>query len=302
MINTSKSILHTLAYFDVFKHPLKADEIFNFLPIRIDKTVLQKALEDLIVQNQIYVFQGYYALSENRTNITNRLRFEENADKAIPNAIKYGNIIRKFPFVRAVMVSGSLSKHIMKDDDDIDFFIVSAKDRIWLCKTFLKLYKVFYLKNSYDFFCINYFISESNLYIKEQNPYTATELATLIPLGNESIHQKLLETNKWTKEFLPNHVQKRNIKVIDAIEKYPLSKLFEKFFFGKFGLAFDMLLMNFNKLRNALKYRKLRKEKDYQLRLRSTMEQIKVHAVNQQTNTLKELEAKKKSIELRESL
>ncbi len=301
IMTTSKSILHTLAYFDVFKHPLRVEEILAYLPIQEGEHSILLQLEDLIEKKQVFEHLQYYSLSNDKTYISDRIKFEKNADKAIPNAVKYGNLIRKFPFVKGVMISGSLSKHIMKDDDDIDFFIVSAKNRIWLCKTFLKLYKVFYLKNSYDFFCINYFISEANLHIKEQNTYTATELKTLIPLGCNHLHKELMHSNLWANTFLPNFISNREIKVAETIKKFALSTFFEKIFYGKFGLAFDFLLMNFNKLRNSVKYRKIKKEKDYQLRLRSTMEQIKVHADNQQINTMKALEERKKSLELRQT-
>ena len=129
-MNISKHILHTLAYFDVFKHPLRSDEILEFLPIKSNDSSIQNALKELASERLIYKNQNFYSLINDKTYISDRIKFEVNADKAIPNAIKYGNIIRRFPFVKAVMVSGSLSKHIMKDEDDIDFFIVSAKDII----------------------------------------------------------------------------------------------------------------------------------------------------------------------------
>ena len=48
---------------------------------------------------------------------------------------KWGaSIIAAFPFVRAVGISGSLSKQYADENSDIDYFIITAANRLWIAK------------------------------------------------------------------------------------------------------------------------------------------------------------------------
>ena len=55
---------------------------------------------------------------------------------------------------------------------------------------------------------MNYYVDEAGLEIKEKNVYTATELATLLPLRGIKAFQDLFKSNPWSKDFLPNHAMK----------------------------------------------------------------------------------------------
>jgi hypothetical protein len=107
--------------------------------------------------------------------------------------------------VRSVMASGSLSKNYMDEKSDLDFFVITAPGRLWIARMFLILYKRIFLLNSHKHFCVNYFVDENHLEIEEKNIFTATELATLIPLAGKSYYPLLFQKNKWISEFLPNH-------------------------------------------------------------------------------------------------
>ncbi len=54
------------------------------------------------------------------------------AEIRLKDAKKYARVIANFPFIQAVFISGSLSKHVMKPNSDIDFFIITKPDRLWL--------------------------------------------------------------------------------------------------------------------------------------------------------------------------
>ncbi|MEQ9414668.1 MAG: hypothetical protein RIF39_12605, partial [Cyclobacteriaceae bacterium] len=119
-------------------------------------------------------------------------------------AHKQAALIQKFPFVKSVMASGSLSKGYMDDTCDLDFFIITQPKRLWIARTLLVLYKRIFLANSHKYFCVNYFIDENSLEIEEKNLYTAIELSTLIPLTGLDYHEKLMQANQWTVNYLPN--------------------------------------------------------------------------------------------------
>jgi hypothetical protein len=93
----------------------------------------------------------------------------------------------------------------MDDNSDLDFFIITASNHLWLCRTLLVLYKRIVLRGSHKFFCVNYFISCNRPEIEEKNLFTATELATVLPLyGAEYYHQLHRANRSWLLEFFPN--------------------------------------------------------------------------------------------------
>src|SRR5688572_10570799 len=135
-----ESVLKTLLYFDIFNYPLTAEEIFNFLGHRKStKTEVDDSLQKLTDQGLIYRFGDFHSAQCNGDLVIRRLKGNQMAEKAIPFAKKQAGRIAKFPFVRAVMASGSLSKKYMDDHSDLDFFVITAPGRVWVSRLFLAL-------------------------------------------------------------------------------------------------------------------------------------------------------------------
>jgi hypothetical protein len=119
-------------------------------------------------------------------------------------ARRYAGLISNFPYVRAVFISGSLSKHVMKPDSDIDFFIITKPNRLWICRAFLTFFKKVFLGNSRHNFCINYFIDSDSLEIPDKNIFTATEIAFLLPMYNYTLYKEFMTANQWYRSEYPN--------------------------------------------------------------------------------------------------
>ena len=110
-----------------------------------------------------------------------------------------------FPYVRGVGISGSLSKNFADADSDIDLFIITKKDRIWIARSFMHFFKKFtFLVNRQHYYCMNYYVDEDQLEIVEKNIYTAIEVATLIPLQGRDAFEDFYSANSWAKAYLPN--------------------------------------------------------------------------------------------------
>jgi hypothetical protein len=133
------------------------------------------------------------------------MRGNDLAEKLQPVAIRQARLIARFPFVRGVMASGSFSKGYMDQKSDLDFFIITEPKRLWIARTLLVFYKRLFLFNSHKYFCVNYFVDSEHLMIEEKNLFTATELATLIPLSGASLYLKLQEANAWITGMFPNY-------------------------------------------------------------------------------------------------
>ena len=115
-----------------------------------------------------------------------------------------GHVIKRFPFVRAVFVSGELSKNVAGRGSDVDFFVLTEPGRLWISRTLLILFKKLFLLNSKKFFCLNSFRSIDNLTLNEKNIYIASEVAHVKALYNTSLFATFMESNRWVNTYFPN--------------------------------------------------------------------------------------------------
>jgi radical SAM superfamily enzyme YgiQ (UPF0313 family) len=147
------------------------------------------------------------------------------------------------PFVRAAFVSGELAKGVASKESDIDYVIVTAPDRLWICRTILILFKKLVLFNSKKFFCLNHFVSERQLEADRKNIYTAIEIATLKPLLNAGMLNRYLIENRWITDFLPLVRSKQSDLSIHKPSL--LQRILEFFFRARFADRLDRRLMRF---------------------------------------------------------
>ncbi len=241
-----KEIIINLLYAEVFSHPLKKEEIENYSPHKTTSKDLEQAFDELVNGNVIKSKDDYYYVFEEGEKINKRLKGNDSADKMMPKAKKIARFIHKFPFVEGVGISGSLSKGVLHDDADFDFFIITKPNRLWVARTLLILYKKVFLLNSRKFFCVNYFIDTDNLEIEEKNRFTAMEIATLIPASGE-IMQLFYSENEWIESYLCH--QYDGEENITSLRKPILSKLITGSLKGKFGEWMDdkFMRMTFNR-------------------------------------------------------
>ncbi len=298
--NIHQAILSTLAYFDVFDYPMKSQEIHKFLGIPVNINEVEEALQRH--ENSWPNSNGYFALSDINTKLEKRLADEKRSTALFGMALKNGKIIQKMPFTRCVCISGSMSKYVLQEDGDIDYFIIAKSHSIWLCKAFLKLYKKFFLKNSREYFCINYIVSDEKMCIQEQNIFTSTEIATLIPLSNEKLFNTFLDQNQWITQYLPQAKNSNNRTYLDKqISKYPWANSLEWMLDNKLGHQLDQYLNAIVKRRNKKKYNKYLSSKHFELMFRSNKDQVKVHNSNHQTHILESHKAKVERLQLAEN-
>jgi hypothetical protein len=208
-------VIRTLLYFDIFNYPLKAGEVYRFLGMNtITEKDVSLALDQLAEDKCLNRMREFYGLSLDEIKVQRRERGNDLAARSLPLAIRCGQLIAKFPFVRAVFASGSLSKDYMDEKSDLDFFIVTAPQRLWFARTLIIIYKRMFLRKSKSNFCVNYFVDEDHLLIEEQNQFTATELATVIPLSDVSIYHRLIDANAWIRSYFPNFKLRKSDAVI----------------------------------------------------------------------------------------
>jgi predicted nucleotidyltransferase len=238
-----ENILATLAYFDIFNYPLTSGEIYLFLKNRYDQSEYEDAIKCLIGSRSIYRFDRFYSLKNDPTLITRRHEGNKKAAELIKIAGGVSDMLIKFPYVRGIAISGSLSKNFADENSDIDLFIITAPNRLWIARTLMHAFKkLTFLVNKQDYFCMNYYIDEQELEIVEKTIYTAIEIVTLMPLQGDVQFERFYSANAWTRNYLPNKIMR--VSSAKPVKNPFLKTVIETLFNNGFGNAIDNFLMN----------------------------------------------------------
>jgi hypothetical protein len=103
------------------------------------------------------------------------------------------------------------------------------------------LKKASFLFRKQHWLCMNYFIDEQHLEIREKNIFTATEIATVIPVRGNAAFNKFHLLNSWAKSYLPNYTARKGRN--DESGKHWIKSLAEKLLSNRFADRLENLLM-----------------------------------------------------------
>ncbi|MGN6420580.1 MAG: hypothetical protein ACTHMC_23925 [Pseudobacter sp.] len=240
-IPVAHSILRTLAYFELFQHPLTAQELLFFLDQPVAETELQSALQQLLQEHRVFNHNGFYALQNQPAYVDRRKQYNAHAKELLPVAHRIGKLLSRFPYVSGICISGSLSKEVASTEADLDFFIITKPGRLWIARTCMHLLKkLSFLAGKQHWFCMNYYVDESMPLIRERNYFTAIEMLTLLPVAGSDALPDFFHANEWVQEFLPSYAGKELPPVRkDGI----LKKIAEWMFSNRMGDQLDNFLM-----------------------------------------------------------
>ncbi|MFI5131274.1 MAG: hypothetical protein ACHQFX_14830 [Chitinophagales bacterium] len=198
---TESCILEMLAYFSIFEYPLTKDDIQKFLPPAAKTTSIANALSHLVSARAVFKIDEFYLLQDDPALIRRRIEGNLRAMLLLPKAKKIGAFLSRFPYVRGIGISGSLSKNYAHEKADFDFFIITKANRLWVARTFMHLFKkLTFLTGTQHYYCMNYYLDEQSLKLKDQNIYTAIEISTLIPVNGKALHDFFI-ANTWVSEW-----------------------------------------------------------------------------------------------------
>lgn len=291
-----RGIIRTLAYYDIFSYPLTAGEIYyNLGNNHTSLEEIKSELKNLSSYNVIYSNEEFFQLNDDEKYVHRRKKGNELAEKRIKTARRVSGFISRFPFIRGILLSGSISKGFMEEDSDIDYFVITHPNRVWFSRLMLMIFKKLFLFNSKKIFCINYFVDSEKLEIEEKNIFTATEIVTLLPTYGKKLYDEFYEKNYWVKEFYPNYPKRETDKVIDrkdGIVKNFLEKILSKNIGDKID---DFAMAVFDKF-NKSKYKNYDME-EFKIAFKSSKKESKHHPKFFQRRVLEEFNRKLELLE-----
>jgi len=221
------AVLKTIAFFDLFDYPLTDFEILRYLDIECNYEKLKEVLLDMADflenKNSMYFLKGRFQIYKIRMERYNH------ADRKFRRAVLMAKIFKFIPWIKMIAIGNIIGSENLKDESDIDFFIVTEKNRIWISRLFsVLIIKMLNLRpqenNNRDKICLSFFISENDLdlkkfMLKNKDSYFIFWLAGLFPIYDAyHIYKKLIKENNWIFDFLPNWEMIKAVSKRDAGE------------------------------------------------------------------------------------
>lgn len=214
------AILATIAYTDQFNyalsvHQLKSRVLAEYLSqpnhqLR-DQTLLL-GLSNLEKKGLIIRLHDLVALSTSPQNFKQTQQRTQFSETKWVEARQVAKSLSRLPWIWGVFVTGSLAMSNVVKDDDIDFLLITQKNRLWLSRLVVFLFTLSKGKRrsrlgpGKNSWCFNMWLEIDRLQLpeKQRSIYTAYEvLQTQCLFSRHQTQQLFYDTNSWIQHRLP---------------------------------------------------------------------------------------------------
>lgn len=211
-----KRILATLIWHNILDFPLTSFEIWQYLikekknqkntPISL-KEVVKTLEESIFLKNHVSEKNGFYFLKGQGDLVKKRIFQNKLSVKKWKRFRRIIKAISFIPYIRMVGVTGSMSFSNPRKESDLDVFIITAKNRIWLCRFLVTaLTQILGVRRheekTRNKICLNHYISEEKLEVSGKSLYVAYEYLKMVPVFSRNAYDKFIQENKWIEGFL----------------------------------------------------------------------------------------------------
>lgn len=219
-------VLLTLSYTDQFQFPLSAEEIWLRLTggnnTTLGKADVKKSLQRLLKKKLIEAQGSHYALRGSGKSFAIRSKRASISKDKQGEVDGFVSMINWLPWVKGVVLTGSLAMNNVRQENDIDFMIVTSSNRVWLSRLLVSILTL--LKNkrrssSYEkanSWCFNLWLDEDHLELltEKKSLYSAYEACqTRWVLSRGGVEQQFLQNNRWIRTHLFNYYSLRTSSV-----------------------------------------------------------------------------------------
>lgn len=203
------AIMQTLNYRAIFKYPLSYRQLYTYLITdkEISPTKFKSELRGLCKSRKVKCAKDlFYLPGFNPVNWHDRAT---NAKELVSEITPVLNQLRYIPWINMISITGAVAALNAPKEDDIDIFIITQKNRLWITRLFVVL--ICKVNGAYrteqDFakkICPNLLVSVDNLEWdkKHRNIYVAHEIAMMRPVyDKDNTYARFISANKWFLDY-----------------------------------------------------------------------------------------------------
>lgn len=245
-----KEILQTINYFSCFSYAPNLEETYTFLPKKTTRKLLEKAFEKLFKSKKVLMKSGRYTIEGYSMYFNKHVVRTAYSNNKLIRLRKYVKILSLFSQIKLIGISGSLAMMNADRNEDMDIFIITAKQRLWtgrfislLIAQLMGLRRRRTAKKVKDKVCLNLFFDLADLKVPKhkRTEYVAHEVLQMKPLVvKENMYRKFLKQNNWVFDIFPNAFD-----MLGYSKKYVILKKENKITFMKpIGNFFELILKN----------------------------------------------------------
>lgn len=238
--NLPDAIHQTVAYADLFDHPVSFDELHRYLHgAPISPADLCRALQNGGLPRERVSLSGEWLTLKGREALAAARPARARASAALwQPALHYGARLARLPFVRMVALTGALAMRSALPGGDVDYLIIAETGRVWTCRLFALAVVRLAARRGVPL-CPNYFLALDALALDDHSLFTARELAQMIPLSGLDVYRRMRAANPWVDELLPNAGGAPQTLPPAAENPPPLSRLIEWGLRGSWGARLE---------------------------------------------------------------
>ncbi|MDP2309257.1 MAG: hypothetical protein Q8P18_24760 [Pseudomonadota bacterium] len=198
-MDPTTDVMRMVCYYDVFRHPLTEAELGRLVGFDPGPVV-----DRLVADGRLERAWGHVCAVGSANQVERRVARTAAAERRWPAARRAGRLLATFPWVRAVLITGGLSKQSADADGDVDFLLLVEPGSVWTAKSALQVFRRSLPEGIRENFCTNYLLATDRLALDERNMFTAMELATAVPVHGAAWCVALLDANRaWAAEHVP---------------------------------------------------------------------------------------------------
>lgn len=195
-------LVEPVMYGDVFDFSLSIDDISRYCRKPMARAEVERNVHGSEAFGRVVDRRdGWFFLRGRDHLIEVRERRKRTSDQCWRRARTVVRFIRYTPFVRGILVTGSLAMNNARDQDDIDFLVITEPKRLWVVFAVLgTLQRVVSRRN----LCPNYYLSIDHLELRRKSLFVAREAAQARPLCGAEACRRFWEANAWVRTRFPN--------------------------------------------------------------------------------------------------
>ena len=224
-----RAIVLTIAYSNQFQYPLTPSEVYTRLIWRgrllPTLTAVAQELLSLLAAGQLEYHQGFVCLPGQSEHVATRLKRTSFAQKQRQEIIPLISFLQHIPWIKGIVITGSLALNAITKADDSDFLLVVKPKRLWITRLLVTFFawisgkRRSWQRGEDNSWCFNLWLDTTHLSLPapQRSIYGAFEVLQADWVwGCGVAEQAFYKQNSWVATYLPFFWQKKVAQVSAA--------------------------------------------------------------------------------------